>query len=383
MASRRSRIKDIANIPQRRKTAVGVVQEKQKEEIAKNDDKDKAKEGEHSEKGVERKHEADTISIKLDTDQTNENKKEGINGEDSVIEEEEIATYVRKPEEIVAINDIKNEIGKLKKIPNTQIDDGVESKFNISSSVIEDKKAVTVKLQQNENVTAEQQEKAGNDVKAEPNLNFKTLTAVTSEVSPRVGQIKPIFKGNFIKPIISNSVLQRRNRLKVEDDTRTSESEGESSVTSKREIDEKSALLEQLPVKEINDITYPPAPPSPSKINRGRIKVVPRFGQRRQSFSASESEDDNKKSSRIRNDSVSIAVLMCVENIKSTVFRSALQPLRWWSNLTHWSVHILPKKMLQMLYSVNLEEQNNPENWQRQGGTFYRSLVHQSLIDKS
>lgn len=50
------------------------------------------------------------------------------------------------------------------------------------------------------------------------------------------------------------------------------------------------------------------APPSPTKINRTRIKAVPRLGQRRVSFSvgsASESEDDGRRqSSRHRNDSV-------------------------------------------------------------------------------
>lgn len=47
------------------------------------------------------------------------------------------------------------------------------------------------------------------------------------------------------------------------------------------------------------------APQSPNKINRTRIKAIPRFGQRRTSFSASESEDDNRKTYiRQRNDSV-------------------------------------------------------------------------------
>lgn len=45
-------------------------------------------------------------------------------------------------------------------------------------------------------------------------------------------------------------------------------------------------------------------PPSPSKVNRTRIKAVPRLGQRHTSFSASESEDDSRRNSRHRNDSV-------------------------------------------------------------------------------
>lgn len=59
------------------------------------------------------------------------------------------------------------------------------------------------------------------------------------------------------------------------------------------------------------EVEYPPPPASPNKINRGRIKPVPRLGQRKISFSvhgsASESEDDNKRGlNRIRNDSVRI-----------------------------------------------------------------------------
>lgn len=311
MASRRSRIKDIANIPQRRRTAVGVTQDKQKEVIAKSDEK--------TEKDVEQKQETNTESNnKLDEVQQNENKKESLQEENSVIQEEEITSYVTKPHEITAVSDIKKEISNVnvtespKNDPcsttlktNKENDAAVESKFNITSNMVEEKQNI-VKLQQIENTA----ENATNSVlKTEagttpPNLNFKTLTAATSDVYPR----KPIFRPNFIKPIISSSVLQRRSRLKLEDETKTSESEGESSVNSKKEVDDKSAAVEQISIKVNSDIAYPPAPPSPSKISRGRIKVVPRLGQRRQSFSASESEDDNRKSNRIRNDSVSVTL---------------------------------------------------------------------------
>lgn len=298
MASRRSRIKDIANIPQRRRTAVGVVQDKQKEGVVKNDEK--------TEKDVEQKQETNTeFNNKLDEVQQSENQKETVQEEDTtVIHEEEIASYVRKPDEITAVIDIKKEINNVKESPKN--DTAVENKSNITSHVVEEKQNI-VKVQKVENAT----ENVANSVSktepatTQPNLNSKTSTAATSDVYPR----KPIFRGNFIKPIISNSVLQRRSRLKVEDETRTSESEGESSVNCKKEVDDKSAAVEQLlSIKENSDIAYPPAPPSPSKISRGRIKVVPRLGQRRQSFSASESEDDNRKSNRIRNDSVSITL---------------------------------------------------------------------------
>nr|CAH7730343.1 unnamed protein product [Callosobruchus chinensis] len=52
-----------------------------------------------------------------------------------------------------------------------------------------------------------------------------------------------------------------------------------------------------------NDNEYQRPPPSPTKINRSRIKAVPRLGYRKTSFSASESEDECKRN-RNRNDSV-------------------------------------------------------------------------------
>lgn len=54
-----------------------------------------------------------------------------------------------------------------------------------------------------------------------------------------------------------------------------------------------------------SDIEYPIPPPSPNKVNRSRIKAVPRLGQRHTSFSASESEDESRRNYRHRNDSVS------------------------------------------------------------------------------
>lgn len=55
-------------------------------------------------------------------------------------------------------------------------------------------------------------------------------------------------------------------------------------------------------------VTYPRPPASPHKLlNRPRIRSTPRLGHRRNSTSASESEDDSRRNfmSRVRNDSVS------------------------------------------------------------------------------
>ncbi|CAH0551327.1 unnamed protein product [Brassicogethes aeneus] len=66
-----------------------------------------------------------------------------------------------------------------------------------------------------------------------------------------------------------------------------------------------------------SDSDYPPPPPSPSKINRSRIKAIPRLNNRRTSFSASESEDESRRQyNRIRNDSVcSVASATDISNM--------------------------------------------------------------------
>lgn len=67
-------------------------------------------------------------------------------------------------------------------------------------------------------------------------------------------------------------------------------------------------------VYSASDSEYPAPPPSPSKINRSRIKAIPRLSQRKTSCSASESEDETRKYGRIRNNSVcSVVSTSCLE----------------------------------------------------------------------
>lgn len=359
MASRRHRIKDIANIPQRRRaTAVGVTVEKQKEEIIKTDDKANIPivSEQRGSSGTEKSAPKDVEELKTRvecTDLENENVKKQDSRDGDIIDEEEIVAYVRKPEEVLAISDLKKETDNCSSHASIKVDilqlaakdilqnenssaahegeinivdkpkevsqDALKNKHNLNSPHEESVKNTQLEAKENvsdENTSPKKQEKSVADselcVKTDiennqPNLTSAKLAAITSQVYPPIN--KRTFKTNFIKPVISNAVLQRRNRLKVEDENKTSESESESYVipSKKDATDEKSTTVKHQFVT--NDITYPPAPPSPSKINRGRIKVVPRFGQRRPSFSASESEDDNKKTNRIRNDSVSIMIL--------------------------------------------------------------------------
>ncbi|XP_023022479.2 transcription factor TFIIIB component B'' homolog Bdp1 isoform X1 [Leptinotarsa decemlineata] len=70
----------------------------------------------------------------------------------------------------------------------------------------------------------------------------------------------------------------------------------------------------QLVSNTVNSDTEYPPPLSPSKINRTRIKAVPRFGKRKASYSASESEDESRKH-RIRNDSVCSSTSVVADSV--------------------------------------------------------------------
>lgn len=341
MASRRTRIKGIANIPQRRKTAVEP--EKQDEEVVIKNEETNYTSNKNCESTSVLKNEDEKTAAGFSVihnptsnsqQERSNNATETIN--DKALDDEEIAAYVRKPEEIVALDDLKKKVCSLNTITtfgNNLRSFNEKKKTDEGNVILEQTLAnshtvgntIHVKLEETkengENLIQEKQNEQQENKAVCTNIknsddskrHNRTFEHATSEEPQHTSQIKPLYKRHFIKPIISNSVLQRRSKIKIEDESRTSGSESESSSTvGKRDtvksvhflLDEKSTQAEQFPVKEIGDITYPPAPPSPSKINRGRIKVVPRLGQRRNSFSASESEDDNRKSNRHRNDSV-------------------------------------------------------------------------------
>lgn len=166
-----------------------------------------------------------------------------------------------------------------------------------------------------------------NGEKAEkPDNSLENTLANTQEKS----SIKQPFRRRFLKPVITKVILNRTAKHKVEN----SDTVNKDDNTNKENIDlpkeaPKSVHFELNNVQNNDeaqenkavqlfandsaisgsDTENVPAPPSPSKINRLRIKAVPRLGQRRTSFSASESEDDNKKNyNRHRNDSVRISI---------------------------------------------------------------------------
>lgn len=324
MASRRSRIKGIANIPQRRKTAVGVEKQKDEEGTTKtvDDQADRLElnenHGSNSKENTAFKNVQDETDVKELPNLIEEH------GKETVIKEDEIAAYVRKPEEINALNALKSKI-ECKPTKNNLIIECL-SDGEQNQEIVNSPEKVKPPEQQQESAILLNNSVEKKIENIEHNLTSEHLTAATSDECPPIEKTKPIFKRNFIKPTISNSVLQRRNKVKIDDGSRTSESESESVVSKKDAPKSVHFLLDEKNAQETGDVVYPPAPPSPNKINRSRIKVAPRLGQRRTSFSASESEDDNRKSGRHRNDSVS--------NIFFKFNKTPLLPFRTYISLT-------------------------------------------------
>ncbi|KAG5886501.1 hypothetical protein JTB14_014684 [Gonioctena quinquepunctata] len=134
-------------------------------------------------------------------------------------------------------------------------------------------------------------------------VSVNVLNRKSKEKSPsRVNdQQDTIFAENEVT--LDETILVPRNCIPDPEDTNESAS------------DKLSAKPIQLTGNVISDIDYPPPPPSPNKMNRSRIKAIPRFGYRKASFSASESEDESRKHNRIRNDSVCSTTSAIAESI--------------------------------------------------------------------
>lgn len=282
MASRRSRIKGIANIPQRRKA--GSDQQMQDERGFEGNAQlnltSKHTEGVTDEPAVRT-----VINVKVDTDSKsvhNGEQCECKSGIENLFTNGELQNHIKVEQN----NDTVYSEKRYQKSPETKI-----------SAIIT-----------NSSVTSSENEK----------LDDSTL--------PTEKTVKSVIKRHFIKPTVSSSVLQKHFKTTVKDELKSIDQPTTESLTQavRRDIVKsvhfvldkdteieigRGSNKENLTISEshvANDkVTYPPPPTSPSKLNRGRIKVAPRLGQRRTSFSASESEDDGKKSSRHRNDSVS------------------------------------------------------------------------------
>lgn len=329
MASRRIRIKGIANIPQRRKTASNQEQPQEEQSLKTEDET-------HNliltESGVgcptQRNDSEDVSNIVGDQNTTNEdvtavataaaavdlksNDEHNltlIDNERTMKKNEVVPQAVCLPhkKDDASNNEVKSEANMINLISKPLLETEIPQLIPKENDKIEDFLA-----QKKETISFDGAKKAEDTI----NTTSTILADAILDKSPTAPN-KPVFKRQLIKPIISSNVLQKRGKIKS-DDEKPVELQPEPPVTveAKKDttksvhflLDEKekeTPTADHIQTRETNEVPYPPAPLSPSKINRGRIKVAPRLGQRKTSFSASESEDDNRKSNRHRNDSVS------------------------------------------------------------------------------
>ncbi|KAJ8916348.1 hypothetical protein NQ315_005045 [Exocentrus adspersus] len=102
--------------------------------------------------------------------------------------------------------------------------------------------------------------------------------------------------------LFSNTVTNVSHELTLDEVHLTAQIRSEQELPQDKDVKRILPIINHAPN---SDTEYPPPPPSPSKISRSRIKAIPRLGYRKTSFSASESEDESKRNyNRNRNDSV-------------------------------------------------------------------------------
>lgn len=223
-----------------------------------------------------------------------------------------------EPNNLVEEGEVNNEENS---VPNQTSDDANQSENLQVPTETQNFNSLEVKSPESVEATSdvpnpcEAQESNENNTEKPDNSSENIL--VDSQEKPA----KQPFRRRFLKPVITKVILNRTAKHKTENDTVIKEEDTNQENTDLPKEAPKSVhfVLDNNETQD-NKVVQPlandnaisgsdtenvPAPPSPSKINRLRIKAVPRLGQRRTSFSASESEDDNKKNyNRHRNDSV-------------------------------------------------------------------------------
>lgn len=345
MASRRIRIKGIANIPQRRKTAISQEQPQEGQISKTEDETHNLTPNDSGESSSMRKNGKENFSNIVGEHNHTEIQDMTAAAVDLANNDEHNLTLIKNEK-------VRNDINSgAVTLPHKKDDaNNEEIKFEVNINNLPSKphpektENPQTKPKENDKIESFSGIKGENNaldsagrVEEQINLTSTILTDATSEKLPtaenRDTTNKPAFKRHFIKPIISSNVLQKRAKIKAENEKPvdlqpeppvTLEAKKDTTKSVHFMLDEKEKETnteEHIQTRETNEIPYPPAPLSPSKINRGRIKVAPRLGQRRTSFSASESEDDNRKSNRHRNDSVSstnTALLVTFENMVAT-----------------------------------------------------------------
>ncbi|XP_056631162.1 uncharacterized protein LOC130441479 [Diorhabda sublineata] len=281
MTTRRSRIKGIANIPQRRKPENEKIEEK-KDQLG-------------VEAKLESKCEVNDSNLTIINDDTTKSLSEdkGLpNRSEEHTDSNEISIGVSDHVETVEKKPITEEVPSVK-VPPTSSKPPITFKRkllkgSVSLSAIHKKK----KAEEVRSVAEKRQE-----IDTEENLSKSNENYVKTE-TPKLSTTENQKKSDDTTPRYTIS---------------TSESIATTGTKKTENVFQKPASV--INNTSLSDTEYPLPPPSPNKANRTRIKPIPRLAHRKTSFSASESEDESRKINRNRNDSVCSTTSAITESI--------------------------------------------------------------------
>ncbi|KAJ8962862.1 hypothetical protein NQ318_001270 [Aromia moschata] len=318
MASRRTRIKGIANIPQRRKNTTG--EEQASPQVKLENANDSSNLTFNIDKILEDKelHLQPNPCIIIKSEEKSGDIIQNLQNCNGDVEQNSSTcdnNYTASAN-TTALRDVKNEIDYENKVniqDNSKLDksnvsQSQQSKLFTRRKYIKPSVSIgTVNRKCKQNIDKEGSDKfqsVASEVDQSRNVcNEKEIYGLEKTVISPQNTLNPSKTSD--SKVVQNiqgttSSLHSSNEIILDETHLTTQNE-----TSPTEKDLKK--LESPSVNHCVDLEYPPPPPSPSKINRSRIKAIPRLSYRKASFSASESEDESKRnnSNRNRNDSTS------------------------------------------------------------------------------
>uniref|UniRef100_V5GSX4 Transcription factor TFIIIB n=1 Tax=Anoplophora glabripennis TaxID=217634 RepID=V5GSX4_ANOGL len=286
MASRRTRIKGIANIPQRRKN-VSEEKTEESDNLVSEQDNEKQPAPNPVDKSEELLTGAPAESNK--ESDSNVPQEIGVSKDfDAVVHSNSGDATVPNPTESQTSPAVENNVvPQIVQPPKPPLKRRTFIKPQVSASVINRKPKQNVEKDH-----------------TETSVEKSCLETDKIETSDTATQQGPVENGLKEKQFISKGVSNVAREVTLDEvhltpQIGTPHQEVESSDKGVKKI------VPQTSNTPNSDTEYPPPPPSPSKINRSRIKAIPRLGYRKTSLSASESEDESKRNyNRNRNDSV-------------------------------------------------------------------------------
>ncbi|CAH2009156.1 unnamed protein product [Acanthoscelides obtectus] len=228
------------------------------------------------------------------------------NVEETIIKSEEL--------EISAKKDISGKVDTEKKsVPAPE-----ECKLDSNNKDPLDYSVPIDEIQETSNVTKQASKATKEEIVEAPKISADEFLHPSTVLDPftqnnDVGFLKPTNFNTSRSAEVEKDIVQITNIAELRESTQEPSIKRASLPESFSNKD--YGIKDNLQGIQQNENEYHRPPPSPTKINRSRIKAIPRLGYRKTSFSASESEDEGKRN-RNRNDSVcSVASLAASEAV--------------------------------------------------------------------